>query len=84
MQSSFKEHVVETNTENVPDGYQTRSCHDSDTFNVEDEILRERTERPVADHDVSHESMTLIEVNLDFRIPGLPHSVEKHAQITSV
>ena len=26
----------------------------------------------------------LNEVNMDFRIPGLPHSVVKHAQITSV
>ena len=39
----------------VSDSSQTRSAHESETFNVEDEILRKRTERSVADHDVSHE-----------------------------
>ena len=77
--------VIETNTENVPDGSQTRSFHESETFNVGDKILRERTERPVVDHDtLSHEQTMLNEVNMDFRIPGLPHSVVKHAQSTSV
>ena len=53
-------------------------------FNVGDETLRERTERFVADHDVSHESIMVNEADMDFRIPGLPHSVVKHAQSTSV
>ena len=39
---------------NVSDSSQTRSAHESETFNVGDEILRKRTERSVADHDVSH------------------------------
>ena len=43
--------VVGTNTENVPDSSQTRSCHESETFNVGDKTLHERTERPVVDHD---------------------------------
>ena len=48
--------VVETNTENVPDSSQRRSCHESETFNVGDKTLRERTVRPVVDHDnLSHE-----------------------------
>ena len=77
--------VVETNTENVPDSCQTRSCHESETFNVGDKTLRERTGRPVVNHDdSSHEETMLNEVNMDFRIPGLPHSVVKHAQSTSV
>ena len=77
--------VVETNTENVPDSSQTRSVHESETFNVGDETLRERTERPVVNHDdLSHESIMVNEANLDFRIPGLPHSVAKHAQSSSV
>ena len=47
--------------------------------------FRERTERPVVNHDdSSHEQTMLNEVNMDFRIPGLPHSVVKHAQSTSV
>ena len=77
--------VVETNTENVPDSSQTRSCHESETFNVGDKTIREITGRPVVNHDdSSHEQTMLNEVNMDFRIPGLPHSVVKHAQSTSV
>ena len=77
--------VVETNTENVPHGCQTRSSHESIRFNVGDETLRDRTGEPVVNHDdSSHEQTMLNEVNLDFRIPGLPHSVVKHAQSTSV
>ena len=41
-------------------------------------------EKSIADHDVSHESMMVNEADMDFRIPGLPHSVEKYAQGTSV
>ena len=77
--------LVETNTENVPDSCQTRSCHESETFNVGDKTVRERTVRPVIDHDnLSHEQTMVNEANMDFRIPGLPHSVVKHAQSTSV
>ena len=77
--------VVETNSENVPDGCQTRSCHESTRFNVGDETLRDRTGQPVGNRDdSSHEQTMLNEVNMDFRIPGLPHSVVKHAQSTSV
>ena len=46
-------------------------------------FVKERI-RSVADHDVSHESMMVNEADMDFRIPGLPHSVVKHAQSTSV
>ena len=76
-------HVITHDVINVSDNSQTRSAHESETFNVGDEILRKRTERSVADHDVSHESMMVNEADMDFRIPGLPHSVVKHAQITS-
>ena len=52
---------------------------------LETETLRERTGRPVVDHDnLSHEHTMVNEANMDFRIPGLPHSVVKHAQSTSV
>ena len=77
--------VTETNTENVPDSSQTRSVHEGGTFNVGDKTLRERTGRPVIDHDnLSHEKIMVNEADMDFRIPGLPHSVVKHAQSTSV
>ena len=76
--------VTETNTENVPDGCQTRSSHERTSFKVGDETLRERTVQHLSDHDnLSHEQTMLNEVNMDFRIPGLPHSVVKHAQSTS-
>ena len=35
--------VVETNTENVPEGCQTRSCHENIRFNVGDETLLDRS-----------------------------------------
>ena len=58
---------------------------ESETFNVGDKTLRARTGSSVVDHDnLSHEQTMLNEVNMDFRIPGLPHSVVKHAQSTSV
>ena len=56
----------------VSDTSQTRSAHESETFNVGDETLRERTERSVTDHDMSHESIMVNETDMDFRIPGLP------------
>ena len=77
--------VSVTNTENVSDSTQTRSVHESETFYVRDKTLRERTGRPVFDHDdFSHEKILMNEADMDFRIPGLPHSVVKHAQSTSV
>ena len=80
-----KDPNVETNTENVSDSCKTRPCHESESFNFGDKTLRERTERPVVNHDdSSHEQTMLNEANMDFRIPGLPHSVVKHAQSTSV
>ena len=77
--------VVETNIENVRDGCETRSCHESMRLNFEDETFREISGQPVVNHDdSSHEQTMLSEVNMDFRIPELPHSVVKHAQSTSV
>ena len=58
----------------VSDSSQARSVHESETFNVGDETLRERTERSVADNDVSHESMMVNEADFtsefqDYHIP---------------
>ena len=60
------------------------SVHDNDTINVDDEVLRERMEKSIAVHDENHEPMMVNEADMDFRIPGLPLSVVKHAQSTSV
>ena len=69
----------------MPDSSQTRSVHESETFNVGDKTPRERTVRPVIDHDnLSHQKIMENEADMEFRIPGLPHSVVKHAQSTSV
>ena len=72
-------------TDNVPDGSQTRSCHESISFNVGDETIRDRTVQPVVNRDEScHEQTMLNDVNMDFRIQGLPHSVSKHAESSRV
>ena len=78
--------VVETrHTNNVPDGSQTRSSHESTSFNVGDETIHDRMVQPVVKRDESsHEQTMLNEVNMDFRIPGLPHSVVKQAESSRV
>ena len=59
--------VTEINTENVPDSSQTRSVHESETINVGDKTLRERTGRPVVDNDnLSHEKIMVNEADMDF------------------
>ena len=76
--------VATLNTADAKDSSRVRSSHESDTFNVEDEVPRKRMGKSIADHDENHESMMVNEADMDFRIPGLPHSVVKHAQSTSV
>ena len=49
--------VITHDVINVSDNPQTCSAHESETFNVGDEALRERTVRSVVDHDVSYESI---------------------------
>ena len=63
---------------------QTRFSHESRNFNVGDETNHDRTRTPLVCRDASyvqdHEQSMLNEVNIDFRIPGLPHSVVKQAE----
>ena len=70
------------NTAAVQDDSQV--YHEANTLNIDDEVLRERMEKSMVVHDVSHEPMMVNEADMDFKIPGLPHSVVKHAQSTSV
>ena len=78
---------------------QPRSSEDSKSLNVEqthDRTGRPVSDTVAVQDDpqVYHEAETLnidneilrerIEADMDFRIPGLPHSVVKHAQSTSV
>ena len=58
--------------------------HEANTLNIGDEVLRKRMEKSIVVHDESHEPVMVNEADMDFRIPGLPHSVVKHAQSTSV
>ena len=61
------------------------SSPESTSFNVGDETINDRMGQPGANRDESgHEQTMLKEVNMDFGILGLPHSVVKHAQSTSV
>ena len=71
-----------TNTVVVQDDPQV--YHEAETLNIDDETLRKRMEKSIVVHDENHEPMMVNEADMDFRIPGLPHSVVKHAQCTSV
>ena len=62
----------------------SQACHEADTLNVDDEVLRKRMKKSIAVHDENHEPMMVNEADMDFRIPGPPHSVVKYAQSTSV
>ena len=59
---------------------QTRSSHDSTNFNVEGETNHDRTGKLVVRRDANHEQSMLNEVDIDFRIHTLPHSVVKEAE----
>ena len=64
---------------------QTRSSHESTSFNVGDETINDRMGQPGANRDEScHEQTMLNEVNMDFRILGLQHSVVKQAESSRV
>ena len=68
--------VITHDVINVSDSSQTRSAHESETFNVGDETLRKRMVKSIAVHDENHEPIMVNEADMDFRIPGLPHSGE--------
>ena len=66
-----------TDTAAVQDDSQV--YHEANTLNVDDEVLRKRMEKSIVVHDENHELMTVNEADMDFKIPGRPHSVVKHA-----
>ena len=77
--------VITHDVINVSDNSQSETFMKAKRSTLEIKTLRERTGRPVVNHyDSSHEQTMLNEVNMDFRIPGLPHSVVKHVESTSV
>ena len=75
--------VATLHTAEAQDSSRVCSVYESDTLNVDDEVLRKRMEKSIAVHDENHEPMMVTEADMDFRIPGLPHSVVKYAQSTS-
>ena len=58
--------------------------HEANTLNVDDEAFRKRMEKSIVVHDENHQPMMVNEADMDFKIPGLPHSFVKHAQSASV
>ena len=76
--------VASLSTAEAQDSSRVCSAHESDTLNVDDEVLRKRMEKFIAVLDENHETMMVNEADMDFRIPELPHSVVKYAQSTSV
>ena len=61
-----------------------RVYHEANTLNVDEEVLRERMEKSIVVNDENHEPMMVNEADMDNKIAGLPHSVVRHAQCTSV
>ena len=43
--------VATLHTAEAQDCSRVRSAHESDTFNIDDEVLRKRMEKSIADHD---------------------------------
>ena len=80
--------VVCSDASHAQGASQTRSSYASTIFNVEDETIHDRTGTPVvcrdASHAQGHEQSMLNEVDIDFRILGLPHSVLKQAENSRV
>ena len=61
-----------------------RVYHETNKLNIDEEVFCARMEKSIVVHDENHESMMVNEADMDFKIPGLPHSVVQHAQSTSV
>ena len=76
--------VATFNPADAKDSSRVRSYHESDTFNVEDEELRKRIKKPLLIMTRVMNQWWWIKADMDFRIPGLPHSVVKRAQSTIV
>ena len=62
----------------------TRFSRDCKNVNLEEEANHDRTGRPVVCGQPVSSSSTFNEVDIDFRISGLPHSVVKQAENSRV
>ena len=63
---------------------QTRFSRDSTNFNLDVDVDDDRTVRPVVSGQPIGSSTTFNEVDIDFRVSGLPHSVVKQAENSRV
>ena len=62
-----------------PDGEVVQQSKSSQSNQPDPNPDDDGTRQPVVGSDENHEHSILNEVDVDFRIPGLPHSVEKQA-----
>ena len=68
-----------------PDGQDVQQSRSSQSSQPNPNPAHNRTVKPVVNRDESgHEQTMLNEVDIDFRVPGLPHSVVKQAQNSRV
>ena len=68
-----------------PQGQVVQQCKSSQSTQPTPNPDRDRTVQPVVNRDESgHEQTMLDEANMDFRIPGFPHSVVKQAESSRV
>ena len=78
--------VVGTDPRIASNGRKTSRSQEIETrFFHEEAVKHDRTGQHVVNRDeTGHEQTMLNEVNMDFRIPGLPHSVVKQAESSRV
>ena len=81
--------VVGSDPRTAPGARKTSRSQEIETRSFHEEAVEhDRTGTPVVGRDASHEpgneQSMLNEVNMDFRIPGLPHSVVKQAESSRV
>ena len=67
-----------------PEGEVSRQAKSSQSSQPNPNPDLDRTGKPVVCRDANHERSMLNEVDIDFRILGVPHSVVKHAQNSRV
>ena len=63
-----------------PDGEVVQQSKSSQSSQPNPNPDHDRTEKPVVCRDANHEHSMLNEIDIDFRVPGLPHSVVKQAE----
>ena len=76
--------VCENTSRSSAQEIDTRFSRDCKNANLEEEAIHERTGRPVVSGQPISSSSTINEVDIDFRISGLPHSVVKQAENSRV